>query len=180
MCSVIKGEGLMTGPYRRWCISGRRLAVWEMPYFTIEFISIAIRKTTKVDSIKKASSSDPITAYKMFALETPRRGFCQSAARRMLSHGQFRISLRLCLDCIPGVCSVSGIQAGKSVHSGRRATGRCPHSARTLGRSAQPNTVSRAPGSEQRQQVPLNLSVTMQIETAERAVRKFWFDTCLL
>lgn len=53
----------------------------------------------------------------------------------MLSHGQFRISLCLGLDRVPGVCSVSGIQAGKSVHSGRLGTAGCPRSAQRLGRS---------------------------------------------
>lgn len=37
----------MTGPYRSWCISGRRFAVWEMPYFTIEFISICHKENNK-------------------------------------------------------------------------------------------------------------------------------------
>lgn len=121
----------------------------------------------------------------MFALETPRWGFCQSVALHVLSHGQFRISLCLCLDCVPGVCLVSGIQAGKSVHSGRLATERCPCSARMLGRSVDTggwcgHFASHAPGSDQRQQVLLNLSATMQKETAVRAVWKFWFNTCLL
>jgi len=175
----------MTGPYRRRCISGRRLAVWEMPYFTTEFITICHKENNKGWLRQKNSSSDPITAYKMFALETPRRGFCQSVALRTLSHGQFRISLCLCLDCVPGVCSVSGIQAGKSVHSGRLATERCPRIAHMLGRAACTggwcrHFASHAPESDQRQRVLLNLSATMQIETAERAVRKFWFNTCLL
>lgn len=51
----------------------------------------------------------------MFALETPRWGFCKSGALHMLSHGQFRILLRLDLDGVPGVRLLSGIQAGKSV-----------------------------------------------------------------
>lgn len=54
----------------------------------------------------------------------------------MLSHGQFRISLRLDLDGVPGVRSLSGIQAGKSVPCARSATARCFCSACTPGSSA--------------------------------------------
>lgn len=128
----------MTGPYRRWCISGRRLLFGKCHILPLSSLVFAIRKTRKVDSRKKKktpSLSDPITAHTMFALETPRRGFCQSVAPRMLSHGQFRISLCLGLDGVPGVCSVSGIQAGKSVHSGRLGTAGCPRSAHVLGGS---------------------------------------------
>lgn len=121
----------------------------------------AIRKTTKV-VYSKNSSSDLITAYKMFALETPHWGFCNLVALQMLSHGQFRISLCLDLDCVPGVCSLSGIQAGKSVCCGRSATERCSCSACMVGRSAQHFT-SCASGSDQRQQVSLHLSASMQI-----------------
>lgn len=108
----------------------------------------------------------------MFALETPRWGFCKLVALQMLSHGQFRISFCLDLDCVPGVCSLSGIQAGKSVRCGRSATEWCSCSACMLGRSAQHFT-SCAPGSDQRQQVSLNLSASMQIEATERVTVLF-------
>lgn len=50
----------MTGPYRRWCISGRRLLFGKCHILPLSSLVFAIRKTRKVDSRKK---SLPLRCY---------------------------------------------------------------------------------------------------------------------
>lgn len=172
MCWVIKGEGLMTGPCRRWCILGRRLAVWEMPYFTIEFISIYHKENNK-DWLQQKSPAQILSLRTRCLLWKHLAGV---SVGLLLSPGQFRISLCLCLACIPGERSVSGIQAGKSVRSGRWATARWPRGARRLGRAARCGHRASC-----RPKAPISVKpVRTSADRAEQAVRKLWFNTCLL